>query len=78
MVKTKWGCFLQYLIKHESCHNLETSQMICKANQLTGSYMKATLAFNELMRPLIQPFKRQPHKIVKYTRTIRRQQPIEA
>ena len=52
--------------------------MICKANQLTGSYMKATLAFNELMRPLIQLFKRQPHKIVKYTRTIRRQQPIEA
>ena len=33
---------------HESCHHIETSQLICKANQLTGFYMMATLPFNEL------------------------------
>ena len=27
---------------------METSQSICSANQLTGFYMMATLAFNEL------------------------------
>ena len=27
---------------------METSQLICSANQLTGFYMMATLAFNEL------------------------------
>ena len=27
---------------------IETSQLICRANQLTGFYMMATLAFNEL------------------------------
>ena len=27
----------------------ETSQLICRANQLTGFYMMATLAFNELI-----------------------------
>ena len=28
---------------------METSQLICRANQFTGFYMMATLAFNELM-----------------------------
>ena len=28
---------------------VETSQLICSANQLTGFYIMATLAFNELM-----------------------------
>ena len=28
---------------------METSQLICRANQLPGFYMMATLAFNELM-----------------------------
>ena len=28
---------------------IETSQLICRANQLTDFYMMATLAFNELI-----------------------------
>ena len=28
----------------------ETSQLICRANQMTGFYIMATLAFNELMQ----------------------------
>ena len=36
-------------MKHQICHHIETSQLICKASQLTGFYMMATLAFNELM-----------------------------
>ena len=28
--------------------HIKTSQLICKANQLTGFYMRATLAFNGL------------------------------
>ena len=30
------------------CAHIETSQLICFANQLTGFYMRAKLAFNEL------------------------------
>ena len=37
-----------YLIKRQSCYHIETSQLICSANQLTGFYMMATLVFNEL------------------------------
>ena len=36
------------LIKRQNCHHIETSQLICKTNQLTGFYMMATLKFNEL------------------------------
>ena len=44
------------LVKYQSCHHVETSQLICSvtselicsANQLTGFYRMATLAFNEL------------------------------
>ena len=36
-------------MKRQSCHHIETSQMICSENQLTGFYMMATLAFNELI-----------------------------
>ena len=32
----------------QSCYHIETSQLICSANQLTGFHMIATLAFNEL------------------------------
>ena len=39
---------MSYFIKHQSCHHIETSQLICSVNQLTGFYMIATLAFNEL------------------------------
>ena len=31
-------------------HHIETSQLICTANQLTGFYMMATLEFNELIQ----------------------------
>ena len=34
----------------QSCRHIETSHLICKANQLTGFCMMATLAFNKLMR----------------------------
>ena len=37
------------LTKCQSCHHIETSQLIYSANQLTGFYMMATLAFNELI-----------------------------
>ena len=30
-------------------HHIETGQLICRANQLTGFYMVATLASNELI-----------------------------
>ena len=35
-------------IKCQCCHHIETSRLICCANQLTGFYMKATLALNGL------------------------------
>ena len=37
------------LVKRQSCHHIETTQLICSANQLTGFYMMVTLAFNELI-----------------------------
>ena len=36
-------------IEDQSCHHVETSQMICFANQLTGFCMIATLVFNGLL-----------------------------
>ena len=36
-------------IKHQSCYCIETSQLICRTNQLPGFYMMAILVFNELM-----------------------------
>ena len=38
-----------YPIKHQCCPHIEISQLICYANQLTGFYMRATLAFNGLI-----------------------------
>ena len=40
------------LIKRQSCHHIETRQLICSANQLTDFYLMATLAFNELINYL--------------------------
>ena len=44
--------FQKFLLKltHSAkcCPHIETSQLICCANQLTGFYMRATLAFNGL------------------------------
>ena len=37
------------LIKRKNCHHIETSQLICSPNQLTGFYMIATMAFNDLI-----------------------------
>ena len=39
----------KFAIKRESCHHIESSQLICRASQLIGFYMMATLAFNELI-----------------------------
>ena len=36
-------------IKCQCCLHIETSQLICTANQLTGFYMRATLALNRLI-----------------------------
>ena len=38
-------------MKRQSCHHIDTNQLICFPNQLTGFYMIATLAFYELMKP---------------------------
>ena len=37
-------------IKCQYCPHIETSQLNCSANLLTGFYMRATLALNELNR----------------------------
>ena len=42
-------CEYPKLLKHQTCHHIKTSQLIWKANQLTGFYMMAILAFNELI-----------------------------
>ena len=36
-------------IKCQCCPDIETSQLICTANKLSGFYMRATLALNGLM-----------------------------
>ena len=41
-------CLLDFLI--QCCPHTETSQLIFCANQLTGFYMRATLAFNRLIK----------------------------
>ena len=35
-------------IKCQCCPHIETSQLICTANQLTGFYIRATMALNGL------------------------------
>ena len=37
-------------IEYQCCPHIETSQLIFCANQLTGFYMRATLAFNVLIK----------------------------
>ena len=47
----EWDVFavlFDYPIKCQCCPRIETSQLICIANQLAGFYMRATLAFNGL------------------------------
>ena len=40
-----WGCEYssEYLIKRQNYHHIETSQLICRANQLTGFYMMGNI-----------------------------------
>ena len=42
-------------IKCQCCTHIETIQLICCANQLTGFYMNATLVFNGLTDSLKSP-----------------------
>ena len=37
-------------IKCQCCSHIETSQLICTVNQLTGFYMRATLALDGLKK----------------------------
>ena len=37
------------LMKRQSYYHIETCQLICRVNQLTGFYMMVTLAFNEFI-----------------------------
>ena len=53
--KFTWRYFFPVsILKRQSCHHMETSQLICSANQLTDFYMMATLKLNEL-RSLFSP-----------------------
>ena len=38
--------YTQYPIKCQCCRHIETSQLICCANQLTYFYMRTKLSFN--------------------------------
>ena len=44
---------LTKLIKHKRCHQIETSQLICSTNQLTGFYMIVILTLNEWRLSLV-------------------------
>ena len=45
---TKALILIALTYKRRIYYHIETSQLICSANQLTGFYMMATLAFNQL------------------------------
>ena len=47
------ACYTFYPIQCQCCPHIETSQLICTANQLIGFYMRATLAFNGLLSVLL-------------------------
>ena len=46
--KTLGVSFTHELVKRQNFNHVESSQLICEANQLTGFYITATLALNEL------------------------------
>ena len=47
--RTMRTAIVSYLLKRQSCYHIETSQLICSANQLTSFYMMTTSVFNELI-----------------------------
>ena len=58
--------FSHYPIKFKCCPHTETSQLTCTANQLTGFYMRATLALNGLnqsTKPLLH-YKQSNHLVI--------------
>ena len=58
---------LTKLTQRLSCHHIETSQLICRVNELTGFYTMATLAFNEsTLHPLLLHVF--PKKVKSYSR----------
>ena len=51
--------YYKHALKPIKCHcypHIETSQLTCKANQLTSFYMMEILGFNELMELVNQNF----------------------
>ena len=44
------GVIIFSLIKCQCCRHIETSQLICRANQLTGFTIRGTLALSGLIR----------------------------
>ena len=66
-------------MKRKSCHHIETSQLICRTNQLAGVYMMATLVFNVSNMLIMLKFWnvfRQWGKIEYYTSSQKRKQEI--
>ena len=49
MTKKLQRKFILKPIKYQCCPHIETSQLICCANQLTGFYIRAPMALNELI-----------------------------
>ena len=49
VIESQLGDLRNWLIKRQSCHHTETSQLIWRANELASFHMMETLAFNELM-----------------------------
>ena len=46
--KNNFPSHIRSSFEGHSCYHIEASQLICRAKQLTGFYMMATLLFNEL------------------------------
>ena len=46
------GNVIDYFIKHQSFHHIETRQLTCCTKQLTGFYMMSVLEFNVFKKPI--------------------------
>ena len=51
-----FNCLSSFNLLNASCFHIETSQLICTANKLTGFFIKATLAFNGLHTAFLESF----------------------